>query len=112
MMQGMIRSVKFCFLILILCFAVKYSFATEDIPELQSIIREVDSLNTLASKYYNEETDRSQALAIQSLNLARTCHYKAGEAMALDILGVANLNEDNYPIALQYYFKVLTSTSP
>lgn len=106
-MQGFMRTVQFCFLILILCFAGKPSFGTEDIPELPAMIREVDSLNALASKLYNEETSRSKSLAIQSLNLSISCHYQEGEALALQILGVANLSENKFPIALQYYFKSL-----
>ena len=106
-MQGFMRSVKFYFVILILFCAGKSSFATEDIPELPSIIREVDSLNALAIKFYNEETSLSKSLAIQGLNFARSCHYLEGEALSLQILGVANLNENDYPLALKYYFKSL-----
>jgi PAS domain S-box-containing protein len=107
MMKGFIRSFIFFVIILILCFAGNSAYATADIPELPSIIREVDSLNALAAKNNNENPYRSITLAIRSLNLARSSHYLEGEAMALQILGVTNLIEDNYPLSLQYYFNSL-----
>ncbi|MCX6287510.1 MAG: PAS domain S-box protein [Bacteroidetes bacterium] len=101
------KSLRFCSILLVLCMTVNYAVATEDKPELPSIIRQVDSLNTLAGRYSYEEIPYAKSLAIQSLNLARSCHYQEGEAMALFFLGVTNLNQDNFPVALDYYFRSL-----
>ena len=101
------RSLRFCVILLVFCCTGKISVATEDKPELPTIIRQVDSLNMLAGKFSYEDIPLSKSLANQSLNLARSCHYQEGEAMALSNLGVANLNQDNYPLALEYYFRSL-----
>jgi PAS domain S-box-containing protein len=101
------RSLRFCLILLVLCLTGKITVATEDKPELPSIIRQVDSLNILARKFSYQEVPLSKSLSSQSLNLARSCHYLEGEALALYNFGLANMNQDNYPVSLEYYFMSL-----
>ena len=107
MMPRLLNFLRFCIIPLILCFTSKYSVATEDKTELPALIRQVDSLNNLAVKYTVEDISYSKEIAGKSLNLAKSCHYQAGEAMALHYLGIANLNQENFPTALEYNFKSL-----
>ncbi|MCX6281413.1 MAG: PAS domain S-box protein [Bacteroidetes bacterium] len=101
------NSLRLFGILLVFCLQVNNAVATEDKPELPVIIRQVDSLNFLAGKCSYDEIPSCKILANQSLNLARSCHYQEGEALALYYLGIANLNQDNFPVALDYYFKSL-----
>ena len=98
---------RFYTLILFFCFAGKLLFATEDKQELPTFIRQIDSLNNLAAANMSADTWLSKTLANQSYNLAKICHYQAGEALALYQLAVANMILENYPVALDLMFKSL-----
>jgi len=99
------RIFSFCFVLLVFCLTTEYTLASENKPELQKKLKLVDSLNVLAVKSCYEDIPSSKSLAGSSLNLARSCRYEKGEALSLYVLGVCNLNIDNYPLALDYYFK-------
>lgn len=98
---------RFCIFIMSLCFAGNLVFATEDKLELPSLIRQIDSLNTQAANNLTADTWLAKSIAAQSYNLAKSCHYQAGEALALYHLAVTNQLLENYPDALDYMFKSL-----
>ena len=98
---------RFYTLILFFCFAGQLLFATEDKQELPTFIRQIDSLNILAASTITSDTWLSKQLSNQSYNLAKSCHYQAGEALALYQLSLANMILENYPVALDLMFQSL-----
>jgi len=102
--MGYFRS---CILLLSLCLAGLQAAATEDKPEIPYTIRQVDSLITLGSRYAYDNTSLSITLLEEALTMARKCRYEQGEAKSLFLLALGNLNQENYPVALDFFFKSL-----
>ena len=107
MMQRLLQSFRLCLTILILCCAGEFAGATEDKPELPAIKLQVDSLNNLAAKHFTEDILYTKSLTNQSGNLAKSIHYKKGEAFALYYHALSDFYKDNFPAALDYFFKSL-----
>lgn len=81
--------------------------ATEDKPDLQDLVKQVDSLNLLAGKLKFEDIGLSLAAATEARTLAKSCNYMEGEALALLNMSSVQILQEKYPLALENFFKCL-----
>lgn len=63
----------------------------------------VKVLNALASEYYLTKLDSTYLFAQQASQLSRRLNYPAGEAKALNLMGIAFINLGDYAKALRAY---------
>lgn len=109
------RQIKYLLLVLALSFCHFISFGQQNkIDSLLFLLKKdspdtnkVTHLNALGWEYKYRNPDTSYILLSQSLALAKKIKWEKGIANALGNIGGYNLNQGNYPKALDYYLKAL-----
>ena len=106
---------KRIFLLLLVCLALRYSYAQSNVRDsLNQLLQKESSdtgrvllLNNLSYQYYLFKPDSAMLLALQGLELSRHISFSKGEATSLNNIGIAYATLGNQPQAMEVYLQAL-----